>query len=126
MHEMDFDSNNSAKLFRHIRKAKGQSNEPTTLLNHEGCSHKGDQIPSAWAAYFEALASPSNLEYDEAFQGLITEQYQSLLEEPKGNFLFTVEEVEKSIQILKLNKAAGPDEIDPEHLAYGGHSLTLG
>ncbi len=72
LREMDFDSNDSAKLFRHIRKAKGQSNEPTIILNHEGRSHKGDQIPSAWAAYFEALASPSN---HEAFQGLFTEQY---------------------------------------------------
>jgi len=31
--------------------------------------------------------------------------------------------VKEALQSLKPNKAAGPDEIDPEHLLYGGEAL---
>ena len=30
----------------------------------------------------------------------------------------------KAIQTLKLNKAAGPDGIEPEHLVHGGQPLV--
>ena len=32
--------------------------------------------------------------------------------------------MEEALQSLKPNKAAGPDEIDPEHLLYGGEALV--
>ena len=34
-------------------------------------------------------------------------------------------EVDKEFQMLKLNKSAGPDGLQPEHLKYGGALLAL-
>ena len=39
------------------------------------------------------------------------------------NVTFTLEEVSEAVKSLKCNKAAGPDELDPEHLIYGGDLL---
>ena len=36
---------------------------------------------------------------------------------------FPAEEVAEVVSSLKLSKAAGPDDIDPEHLRYGGETL---
>ena len=36
---------------------------------------------------------------------------------------FTIEEVTEIILSLKLNKAAGPNDIDPKYLGYGGEAL---
>ena len=37
---------------------------------------------------------------------------------------FTEEEVNEAVQTLKLDKAAGPDGIEPEHLVFGGRLLV--
>ena len=36
---------------------------------------------------------------------------------------FTLEEVSEAVKSLKCNKAAGPDELDPENFIYGGELL---
>ena len=36
---------------------------------------------------------------------------------------FTLEEVSEAVKSLKCNKAAEPDELDPEHLIYSGELL---
>ena len=86
-----------------------------------GCTYQGEDIPSAWASYFESLATPSNQDYDESFRQLINAEYESLLDLPMDDFTpFTEEEVDEAVQTLKLGKAAGPDGIEPEHLVFGG------
>lgn len=73
-----------------------------------GCTYQGDDLPSAWASYFESLATLSNHNYDERFQQLINAEYESLLDLPLDDFTpFTEEEVDEAIQTLKLDKAAG-------------------
>ena len=36
---------------------------------------------------------------------------------------FTIEEVLEAVKSLKCNKAAGPDELDPKYLIYGGELI---
>ena len=51
-------------------------------------------------------------------------QYCSLLRDSSAESVtFTLEEVSEAVKSLKSNKAAGPDEHDPEHLMYGGELL---
>ena len=90
-----------------------------------GCTYQGDDLPSAWESYFESLATPCNHDYDESFQQLINTEYESLLDLPLDDFTpVTEEEVDEVIQTLKLDKAARPDGIEPEHLVFGGRLLV--
>ena len=51
-------------------------------------------------------------------------QYCSLLRNSSSESVtFTLEEVSEAVKSLKCNKAAGPDQLDPEHLIYGGELL---
>ena len=51
-------------------------------------------------------------------------QYRSMLTNSSGKSVtFTLEKVSEAVRSLKCNKAAGPDELDPEHLIYGGERL---
>ena len=110
-------SGDSGKLFRQLRRARGQACDPTTFLTMGGCTYQGEDIPSAWASYFESLATPSNQDYDESFRQLINAEYESLLDLSVDDFTpLTEEEVDEAVQSLKLGKAAGPDGIEPEHL----------
>ena len=48
-------------------------------------------------------------------------QYCCLLRDSSAESVtFTHEEVSEAVRSLKCNKAAGPDELDPEHIIYGG------
>ena len=38
---------------------------------------------------------------------------------------FTAEEIEAAIKCIKLGKAGGDDDIQPEHIMFGGHQLTV-
>ena len=90
-----------------------------------GCTYQGGDIPSAWASYFESLATPSNQDYDDSFRQLINAEYESLLDLPMDDFTpLTEEEADEAVQTLKLGKAAGPDGIEPEHLVFGGRLLV--
>ena len=122
---LDLDCRDSSKLFRQLRRARGQVCDPTTHLKVGSCTYQGDDLPSAWASYFESLAPPCNHDYDESFRQLINAEYESLLDLPLDDFTpFTEEEVDKAIRTLRLDKAAGPDGIEPEHLVFGGRLLV--
>lgn len=86
-----------------------------------GYTYQGEDISSAWASYFESLATPSNQHYDESFNA----KYESLPDLPMNDFIpFTEEEVDEAVHTLKLDKAAGPDGTEPEHLVFGGRLLV--
>ena len=122
---LDLDSRDPSKLFRQLRRARGQKCDPTTILNVGGCTYQGEDILFTWASYFESLATPSNQDYDESFRQLINAEYESLLDLPMDDFTpFAEEEVDEAVQTLKLDKAAGPDSIKPEHLVFGGRLLV--
>ena len=82
-------------------------------------------IPEAWADYFADLASPPNLDHDQEFSRSIEQQFHAICLLSMGEFvLFSVEEFAEVLNSLKRNKAAGPDELDPEHLRFGGEQLV--
>ena len=114
------------RLFRQVRRANGGAAEPTTMLRVGGVTYTGDGIPEAWAGYFGELALPNeDTTFDPLFIQYIQEQLEFIRSLPLGDFiLFTADEVAEVIQTLKLNKAAGPDDVDPKHLRFGGHELV--
>ena len=84
------------------------------------------ELPNAWADYFADLATPTSHKAESAFYiyQSIMAQYCSMLRDSSGKSVtFTLEEVSEAVKSLKCNKAAGPDELDPEHLIYGGELL---
>ena len=108
-----------------MRRAHGGAAEPTTVLTVGGHSFEGNMIPEAWADYFADLASPPNLVHDPEFSRSIEQQFHAICSLPMGEFvLFSEEEVAEVLNSLKRNKAAGPDELDPEHLRFGGEQLV--
>ena len=56
-------------------------------------------------------------------QGMVTESFvnvETVLDVP-----FTAEEIEAAIKHLKVGKAGGDDDIQPEHIKFGGHQLRV-
>ena len=122
--DLDLTGCDSRKLFAKIRKARGTVSEPTSILTVNSHSFKDEELPNAWADYFRKLSSRSHDNRDDDFDRRINMEYSSILEEPYLPFeCFTEEEVEAAIKTLTLQKAAGPDDIDPEHLVFGGSLL---
>ena len=122
---LDLEFNDTGRLFRLVRRAHGGAAEPTTVLTVGGHSFEGNMIPEAWADYFADLASPPNLDHDPEFSRSIEQQFHAICSLSMGEFvLFSEEEVAEVLNSLKRNKAAGPDELDLEHLRFGGEQLV--
>ena len=78
-----------------------------------------------WEKYFAALSANADLEYDKPFKDRIHQEYTQLLAHPpEDEITFTEEEVAEVIESLPTHKAPGPDEIDSEHVLYGGEQLV--
>lgn len=102
----------------------GVAGETTSHLNSGGSIVRGDEVLEAWAKHFKVLATPSDNNYNAGLEQKIKRQYELINNIPLSEFdPFTEEEVADTVASLKLNKAAGPDHIDPEHLRYGGSVL---
>ena len=124
---LDVNSHSSSKLFRLLRQHNGTNSEPTATLNFRGL-HTGNSLNKAWADYFSELATPTD-HSDSSFADFhqtIHEKYEQLLQDPPAEVVsFSLEEVSECIDSLKVNKAAGPDDMEPEHLIYGGETLRV-
>ena len=84
-----------------------------------------EHVLKGWEKYFAALSANADLEYDESFKDRIHQEYTQLLAHPpEDEITFTEEEVAEVIESFPTHKAPGPDEIDPEHLLYGGKQLV--
>ena len=56
-------------------------------------------------------------------QDLMTESFvnvETILDVP-----FTAEEIQTAIKHIKVGKAGEDDDIQPEHIKFGGHQLTV-
>ena len=95
-----------------MRRANGGAAEPTTVLKVGESNSVGEEIPDAWARYFADLASPRDQGYDPDFLISIEQQMTSISSLPCGQFqLFSEDEVDEVVKSLKVNKAAGPDDM---------------
>ena len=107
--ELDLNCTDPKKLFRKIRKARGNISEPTTSLLLDGHRYKDDELPNAWGSYFANLSSLPSENFDEDFRETISEEYERIVEEPPQEFSpFSMEEVEAVIAYLSLDKQLGP------------------
>ena len=80
-----------------------------------------------WKTHFQELASPApSSSFDDTFQSTITEEFQHLLTiPPDEDITVSPGEVAKAIESLASKKAPGPDEVEAEHLHFGGPSLII-
>ena len=122
LHKLDLSLYDLAKVFRLIRQVNGQLSVTTNRLVYQGSVHQGDAIPDAWDNYFGALATPSSSASDQ----VIENKYQSIKNAVCADDPPTLseDEVEVAISSLKRNKVAGVDNIDSEHILYGGSLLV--
>ena len=90
----------------------------TSLKVLEGCT-----------AHFESLGQPSNYNYDDIFLHSVNKELENLSSQSHtqpSTILanFSEDEIYKVTQSLKLGTAPGPDQIQPEHIYYGGAFLV--
>ena len=135
-HEQDFlfysnmDLNhNSDKLFRLLRNKSGTQPNLTNHIHVDKQIFSGNRILKGWANHFESLGQPSSHNYDELFLHSINEELDNMSSQSHSqpNTILnnlSEDEVYKAIQSLKLGTAPGPDQIQPEHIFYGGATLV--
>ena len=123
---LDLNTSNPSKLFRTIQKHNGLTPEPTRILHHQGMTYTNEHVLEGWEKYFAALSANDDVgEFDDNFKAEIHQEFTQLLAHPPENeVIFTEEEVAEVVESLPMHKAAGPDEIDTEHLIYGGKLLV--
>ena len=109
---LDTNCQDSAKLFRLIRRQNGATSEPNSTLSYGGHTYSKGELPNVWADYFAHLATPTSHKAESTFYQSIMAQYSSMLRDSSGESVtFTLEEVLEAVKSLKCNKAAGPDEL---------------
>lgn len=119
----------SSKLFYQlIKRNKNTSSSTQCIKVGDRECYSVDEQCKAFADYYEDLSVPKENEYDDAYLNLcsvrqnVIEQY--LREENLSEIMFTVSEVEISIQ--KLNNGKSPDEygLCAEHFKFGKDLLS--
>lgn len=120
---LDFSNTDSSKLFRTIKQFYGsnsQSHSNSIVWNNK--VYKNDDLLEGWADYFSSLCTPHSVEtFDSEFYNKTNSVFKELLGSSPGSpFTFLQDDVEVAIKSLKLDKAAGADGIDPEHLVFAG------
>ena len=79
------------------------------------------ELLESWANHFRNLSSSRlNSESTQLLYAKSFDYSNYILEAP-----FEVEEIESVIRKLKCGKSGGADGLQPEHIKYGGHSITL-
>ena len=126
---LNLDKSNSdyRKLFRDIRSFsnKSCSKSFSSSIIWNGTTYKDNSLLEGWADYFEHLSTPSpNPSYDHSFFEETNLRFHDILSSSPGDiFSFSEFDIEGALKTLKLEKASGPDGIDPEHLVYAGPLL---
>ncbi|CAG2194964.1 unnamed protein product [Mytilus edulis] len=127
--EKDFDIDQK-RLWSFLNKnKKSKSCLSRLIVNGRQCSTQ-DDILDGWAEHFESIFK-QNTESEPVSdkERAITKTVEVAHKDFRGTFYnntklnITVNEVEKVLKCLKNNKASGLDNIEYEHLKYGGNSL---
>ena len=86
-------------------------------------------VLDVWTQHFQSLAKsqgdtePEIKELLKQLTTLLSETFQK--EKVFLDVPFTIEEVGKAVNRMKLMKSAGPDDLMAEHLKYGGRSIVM-
>ena len=116
------------RLFGLLRAHAGTQPTLTNSILVDGREFCSDDIQHGWANYFEELGTPiDDFEDESAFHHIIDNKIEQILSGPPQEHKMlsgiTPEEVGNIIDSFSLKKAPGPDDIQPEHLRYGGSLL---
>jgi len=82
----------------------------------DGCNNVTD-IANSFAIRFQQACQPNNEDYNQKLKKRFEEKFHSYQHGSKLLWIF-VETVEKCIGDMKLQKPAGVDGIEAEHLRY--------
>ena len=112
----------SKQFYQLIKRNKNTASSTQCIKVGDRECYSPDEQCKAFAKYYEYLSVPRESEYEDTYLNLcsvrqnVIEQY---LKEESPNEMFTVSEVETSIQ--KLNSGKSPDEygLCAEHLKFG-------
>ena len=112
----------SSKLFRQIKNFYSTPFSHSTCISYKDSSREGPNVLNGWANYFEDLGNPSpNSKFDHIHFTKICSVSDQLVALPPGDsFRFSVSDFNDTVASLKLEKAAGPDDIESEHILYNG------
>ena len=118
---------NSHLRFR-IPQKRGKS-QCTRLRVDGALVSDPSHVLDVWTQHFQSLAKsqgdtePEIKELLKQLTTLLSETFQK--EEVFIDVPFTIEEVGKAVNRMKLMKSAGPDDLMAEHLKYGGRSIVM-
>jgi hypothetical protein len=127
--ELDLQCSDSSKLFRLLRHRMGTHCDLSKKIIVDGVEYAGEEIVEGWAKHFEALGAPEMTGFDAPFQDQVRKDLAAMETasgEQEDTLLVSITkaEVAAAIKSLSLQKAAGPDKIQPEHVRYGGDLLA--
>ena len=119
---------NTANFWRMVRNGI----RPTSTTMKGSCkigeANSDEDVLRLWKRHFGAIinsGSSEDLERDRViFQDLI-ETSERNSKWPWWSVEISPSEVESAIRHLKMNKSAGPDGIESEHLRFGGYDLSI-
>ena len=125
-----FDNNfkvNHPSRFKFPKK-KGQ--QGSTLFVNGVLSSDHGTVMNAWSNHFKCLSASHDEEYPilDSFRKSVEDLSSQSWENDDEMILdvpFTLEEVEGAVRGLKRGKAGGCDNLQPEHICFGGASLSL-
>ncbi len=90
----------------------------------DGVEYAGEEILEGWAKHFEALGTPEMTGFDAPFKDQLCKDLAAMETasgEQEDTLLVSITKakVAAAIKSFSLQKAAGLDKIQPEHLRYG-------
>ncbi len=126
---MDCEPGNPAVFAKLINRQKSPNSQTQALMVNGMLEYDSVTQCEAWADYIERLATPLQAEhFDDDYHRLVTRDVEwiKLLCENSAwsSKPITQLEVRQAIHRLRLGKAAGIDDISPEHMKYATDALT--
>ncbi|XP_063961110.1 uncharacterized protein LOC129267838 [Lytechinus pictus] len=126
--EIESASASNSKLFYRLVKINRGSDSLHCEVDHLSYGdhdYKGDEMLLGWQLYFTALSSDgSNTSHISSAQGqspaVFLPHEDSSAPELRHGIQLTSKDLDEAIKHLKLGKAAGEDNVSPEHLKHLG------
>ena len=118
-------NHNSDKLFRLLQNKSGTQPNLTNRILIDNQVYSGNRTFEGWAKHFENLGEPFNHDFDESFFHKVNNELKEMVfqseDQPDATLIeISEEEVYKAIHSLQMGIASRPDQIQPEHVRYGG------
>ena len=125
---IDSNTVDRAAFWRFLKKCRKPSGSKILAMKdkHDKMVYEVSEILKVWKTHFAALSTPyDDPSYDQGHFDNVNKRVCEFNKSDSGSvFLetpFDLDEVQKAINKLKINKASGYDSICAEHIKYGRH-----